>query len=260
MNKSRILTAIVLLPLLVSAILKAPLWFLAFLATAATLIAWHEFTGMAKFNTKVFILGGLALVGSFLAIYFYKVFAPGLWLGFFLILLYFLKHYKRPEDQKDFLFSLAGYAYVFLGFSHLYLVLTLPEGRFWFLVLIATIFGTDTGAYYTGRTLGKHKLSPVISPKKTWEGAIGGTLLGVILATGLNFVFGLASLAFILPLAFLASIVGQMGDLMESIIKRGFGVKDSGSLLPGHGGILDRVDALIFAAPLFYWLIIWYHG
>ncbi|OAG27140.1 phosphatidate cytidylyltransferase [Thermodesulfatator autotrophicus] len=260
MNKARVLTAIVLLPLLVLAILKAPLWFMALLALAAALVGWHEYTQMARLSSPVIVLGGLALAGSFLSIYFFQALAPGFWLGFFLISLYYLKNYRQREDQQSFLFSLAGYAYVFLGFSHLYLVLTLTQGRLWFLVLIATIFGTDTGAYYTGRTIGKHKLSPIISPKKTWEGAFGGTALGITLATGLGYAFGLASSGFIVPLAFLASVVGQMGDLIESIIKRGFGVKDSGSLLPGHGGILDRVDALIFAAPLFYWLIIWCHG
>jgi phosphatidate cytidylyltransferase len=121
------------------------------------------------------------------------------------------------------------------------------------LMLLCLIWGTDTGAYYTGKTFGKHKLAPSISPNKTWEGSVGGLALA----------FGVASLfkLFFLPeltwmdaavLAVLGGVWGQMGDLMESALKRHVGVKDSGAMLPGHGGMLDRFDSLIFTAPAYY--------
>ncbi|WP_456369832.1 phosphatidate cytidylyltransferase [Thermodesulfatator atlanticus] len=261
MDKARILTAAVLLPLLILAILKGPPFLLLALALLAALIAWHEYAGMAALPSQLLWPGCLGLIISFLIIWQKgPVLAPGIWLGFFLFMLLFLRRYQAPQHQQELIKALFGYIYVLLGFSHLFLVLTLPAGRSWFLCLIAVIFGTDTGAYYAGRILGKHKLSPFISPKKTWEGAFGGTFLGILLGLSLGLYFKLASVYFLIPIFLLVSVVGQIGDLFESIIKRGFGVKDSGRLLPGHGGILDRTDALIFAAPLFYWLMVWTHG
>lgn len=128
-----------------------------------------------------------------------------------------------------------------------------PDGVAWIFFLVFIIFLGDVGAFYAGTYLGRHKLHPAISPGKTVEGAIGGLAANVVVALAFKAVF-LPDLPNLLVLIFapLAGIVGQLGDLFESELKRTSQIKDSGSILPGHGGILDRIDALIFAAPLAY--------
>jgi phosphatidate cytidylyltransferase len=126
---------------------------------------------------------------------------------------------------------------------------------FFFLVLM----GADAGAYYAGRALGKRKLAPSISPGKTWEGAVGGVLAALAMATLAHFwFFRELPLKFMLPLAVVMTVVGIFGDLAESALKRGAGAKDTASILPGHGGILDRLDSLLFNAPLIYYFARFY--
>lgn len=128
-----------------------------------------------------------------------------------------------------------------------------PEAFFLMLLLFCLIWATDTGAYYTGSSIGRHKLAPSISPNKTWEGTIGG----LIVSFGVAALFKVTLLTDLTwmdagVLALLGGVWGQLGDLLESAFKRGAGVKDSASLLPGHGGILDRFDSLIATAPAYY--------
>jgi phosphatidate cytidylyltransferase len=121
---------------------------------------------------------------------------------------------------------------------------------FFFLV----IFGSDSAAYYGGRTFGRNKLAPTISPGKSWEGAIAGLLASLLLATASHFWFFLdLPLKFALPLAAAMNVVGVLGDLTESALKRSAGAKDTAQILPGHGGVLDRIDSLLFNAPLIYY-------
>ncbi len=121
---------------------------------------------------------------------------------------------------------------------------------FFFLV----VMGADTGAYYTGRVLGKHKLAPPVSPGKTWEGVAGGLVAGLGLAALAHvWFFRELPLKWALPLALVMTVVGILGDLTESALKRGAGAKDAAKLLPGHGGVLDRLDSLLFNAPLIYY-------
>ncbi|MCJ7749555.1 MAG: phosphatidate cytidylyltransferase [Armatimonadetes bacterium] len=127
-------------------------------------------------------------------------------------------------------------------------------GFCWLVVLMLAVWGMDTAAYAVGKTLGRHKLCPKISPGKTVEGAIGGLLAAVALTAGLGHWLGLP-LAHGLILGASIGVAGQAGDLFESLLKRRAGVKDSGSLLPGHGGVLDRFDSLLFAAPLAYFYL-----
>ena len=133
-------------------------------------------------------------------------------------------------------------------------------GQWWILFLFAVIWGNDIFAYYTGRSIGRHKLSRVVSPKKTIEGAIGGLVGGIVVAVVFRYALfsdrGVVELA---VLALLLGLVGQAGDLFESMIKRSAGVKDSGFIVPGHGGILDRIDSLLFCLPLLYCYIM-LHG
>lgn len=128
---------------------------------------------------------------------------------------------------------------------------------FFFLILM----GADTGAYYVGRTIGKHKLAPAISPGKTWEGVAGGLVAALGLATAAHFwFFQELPLKWALPLAGVMTAVGIFGDLTESALKRGAGAKDAAKILPGHGGALDRLDSLLFNAPLIYYFAHFYFG
>lgn len=121
-------------------------------------------------------------------------------------------------------------------------------------------FGSDTGAYSIGKNFGKHKINPKISPGKTWEGAVGGILFSAAFGALAVFLFFSDALPykFAIPLAIMMSFVGFFGDLAESAIKRGAGVKDTASVLPGHGGLLDRLDSLLFNAPILYYFARFY--
>lgn len=128
---------------------------------------------------------------------------------------------------------------------------------FFFLVLM----GSDTGAYYVGSAIGKHKLAPKISPGKTWEGVVGGVLAALALAAVAHFwFFRELPLKWALPLAAVMATLGILGDLTESALKRGAGAKDAAKILPGHGGVLDRLDSLLFNAPLIYYFAHFYFG
>jgi phosphatidate cytidylyltransferase len=149
-----------------------------------------------------------------------------------------------------------GPLYIGLCLGHLLLTRALPEGEFLIFGLFLITWTADTGAYYVGTSLGRHKLAPIISPNKTIEGLAGG-LVAAILAASLAQVWFLPSLTNTdcVAVGCLLTIAGLLGDLAESAIKRGAGVKDSGSIIPGHGGILDRLDSLLFTAPAFYYYV-----
>ena len=145
------------------------------------------------------------------------------------------------------------FLYVCLPFGLLLVMDRYPRGNLWILFLLTVIFISDTGAFYFGRFFGKRKLYPSVSPNKTWAGAFGGLLAGVISGLLFSYLFRLGG--FPLQAGLLAgvlSVCGQVGDLVESMLKRNAGVKDSGRILPGHGGLLDRVDGMLFAVPLLY--------
>lgn len=150
-------------------------------------------------------------------------------------------------------FSLFGALYVGIGFY--YLIETRLAGIEYVVYALLVIWSTDTGAYFTGRKVGKRKLWPDISPNKTIEGSVGGILSAVIFACLFHFFFPIASsYSYLIVVTIIASIIGQLGDLAASAIKRHYDVKDSGKLLPGHGGILDRFDSLLFVLPLLHFL------
>jgi phosphatidate cytidylyltransferase len=143
--------------------------------------------------------------------------------------------------------------YVGLLMSTFVLLRDEEDGRDWFLLAVASTFAVDTGAYAVGRLVGRHLLAPRISPKKTWEGAVGGYAAGVGAFLGLNALLDThASLLTMLPFALAMPVFAQVGDLFESWMKRRMGVKDASGLLPGHGGFLDRLDSLVFVVPALY--------
>lgn len=152
----------------------------------------------------------------------------------------------------------AGVLYLGVLGAHLLLLRDLDDGQRWLLFMLAVTFATDTGAYAIGRLTGRHRLAPAISPGKTWEGAAGGLAAGAAAAVIAPLLLdvgtdapGPALLALALPVA------AMLGDLLESGLKRRMGVKDISNLLPGHGGLLDRLDSLLLVGPCLYWILRW---
>lgn len=137
--------------------------------------------------------------------------------------------------------------------------LRISPGAAWIYFALAVIWLQDAGAYFVGRAFGKHKMAPIISPKKTWEGAAGGIVTAVlsamlaVLLLGLPVSYPVAAL-----IGLVGGVVAMVGDLVESLIKRRIGIKDMGTIMPGHGGILDRADSMLFAAPVLYYLIVYF--
>ncbi|MEG0829808.1 MAG: phosphatidate cytidylyltransferase [Anaerovoracaceae bacterium] len=170
-----------------------------------------------------------------------------------LSLLYLFKIEKR--NLEDALATITGIFYVVFFSFHVTLVEQTEYGILVWLVVI-TAFGTDIMAYFTGVLIGKHKLCPKISPKKTIEGSIGGILGSVILSGVFGYFFANQILIHCLIIGILGGIVSQFGDLTASIFKRKMGIKDYGNLIPGHGGILDRFDSVLFTGPIVYYYIV----
>ncbi len=147
-----------------------------------------------------------------------------------------------------------GPAVLGLLLSHVVLLMASERGRTWILLLLVIVWLGDTGAYVFGKWLGRHPLYAAVSPKKTVEGSLGGLACSVAGGVVANMFFlQVLSLPHCLILSFCLGVLGQLGDLFESLVKRSVGEKDSGRLLPGHGGLLDRIDSLLFAAPFLYY-------
>lgn len=160
---------------------------------------------------------------------------------------------EMPIGQVALLYL--GMVYVGVGFAAIAETRNTADGHglFWTFLMLAAIWSSDAGAYFTGRRFGKHKLWPAISPNKTVEGALGGVLLAVIVAVIFAFASGgLLTIGRAVLLGISAAVVGQFGDLIQSAYKRAYGIKDSGKLLPGHGGILDRCDSWIVVFPFIH--------
>lgn len=183
--------------------------------------------------------------------------ADGLFVSFFLLSLYIIYRYTHLENSYELLARMMfGAVYVGLLISYLVFIRELEDGGRWLVVLSAVTAGSDTGAYLFGSAFGSRKLCPSISPKKTVEGALGGLLCGVAAAVIMAMVlFDDLNLLLVAVMATVLTGVGILGDLTESIIKRGTGTKDSGRILAGHGGALDRIDSLLMSAPVFYYML-----
>lgn len=178
-------------------------------------------------------------------------------ISFFVLTGYFLYRYAKFKDSYAF-FSRLIFGVVYVGFlcSHLLLLRYLENGAAWLIIASAITASSDSGAYFVGTAIGKNKLCPNISPKKTVEGAVGGLLFAILAA------FASAYLLlpdvnswFLMCVTVVLTIAAILGDLTESIIKRGTGTKDSGTWLRGHGGLLDRIDSLLFAVPVLYMIL-----
>lgn len=161
---------------------------------------------------------------------------------------------RRTFVAYDMGLTLVGLVYCGLSLCSLWVLRLAPDGSTWVSFLLLVTWGCDVFAYLVGRYLGRHPLAPAISPRKSWEGLVGGCLGS--LAVSAAFALSLDKpILPILGMAFLLALWGQLGDLAESLMKRQVGLKDSGSLMPGHGGVMDRLDSLLFNAPLFLLLV-----
>ncbi len=201
--------------------------------------------GVLLFATMVYL--GMAFAGPVLM---------GLVLAAFLLVMGTTPELDGAADRVGRL--MLGVLYVGGLFAFISLIRRLDQGVGWIFLLLAASWLGDTGAYFAGRALGKRKLAPRLSPKKTWEGAIGGFFTSMAGAVLFGWLFGLDTSWLVLAaLGGLLDIFGVLGDLAESMLKRAFGVKDSGGILPGHGGILDRVDSVLFAGPVLYLVVSW---
>jgi len=183
-----------------------------------------------------------------------------------IVILFFAQITTPPVTHKSLTNTLFGMVYLPWFGGHLIMIHGIENiGPGLVTLLIFIVSGTDVGAYFTGKTLGKHKLAPVVSPNKTWEGALGGVGLAVVsmaVAYALKQRYGWSglpewTLAKYASIGLVLSMVSQVGDLVESSLKRDAGIKDSGSILPGHGGILDRCDGFLFAIPGMFYLLQW---
>ncbi len=175
----------------------------------------------------------------------------------FLMAIYVFSFPKYKAEQV--LYAFFGLFYVGLLFSYLYQVRLLPNGEYLVWLIFIGAWGSDTCAYCAGILFGKHKAAPVLSPKKTWEGCVGGVigaaLLAVLYGLAMNLIFHQdISIALYALIGSCASIISQIGDLAASALKRNNEIKDYGKLIPGHGGVLDRFDSILFVAPIVYYL------
>jgi phosphatidate cytidylyltransferase len=255
----RWLTAGIAIPILIYLIGFGPRWLFYLLLFLVSSLCLHEFFRLtspklprppraAAFLFCFFFLAVLSR-GSILLAFALLCFTTMSCLTFYL--------FSDPELRKKVIEDTAtvalGFLYIGLPLSLLVLVDRAPRGNLWIFFLLAIIFLGDTAALYCGRLLGKHKLYLTVSPGKTWEGAVGGFVTSVLAGVFFSQIFDLhPSVSTIAVVSGVIAIAGQVGDLVESMIKRNYGVKDSGKILPGHGGVLDRVDALLFAIPVFY--------
>ena len=233
---------------------------------ACGVVAHNEFLRMSmqkeqtRYILPVLAVGLLPFLGVFLAGLAGLI--SSLFLAFFVLILLTVIIFPALENSMNFIcYQWFGIFYIGFCGAHLILLRALPDGIYWLMVLTAVTVCSDTAAYYVGRMLGKTKLYPALSPGKTRAGAIGGILGGTaggVVTSALLFQNG--NLVLVGLLCLTLSIIGIIGDLIESLIKRISGVKDSGQLLPGHGGFLDRCDSIILTAPVLYYALYWGQG
>ena len=253
----RVASVLVLLPLFVWMVVDGPLWLFGVVTVVAGALGQWEFTGMFE-RAGVRTVRLLGLAGGTLVTASFAL--PVVAVAFTVVLLTLLAvGLLRPPSGRPawepVAVTLLGIVYVNWLLGHTFWLRDLEAGREWILLLVSVTWLGETAAYLVGSTLGRHKLAPVISPRKTVEGALAQLVASVLAALGARAVFFPAlSVESAIVVGLLLGVVGQAGDLVESAIKRSVGTKDAGQLIPGHGGILDRVDSLLMNTPvLFYY-------
>jgi len=270
MLAQRILTAIVGIVVTIF-IVQYGQWVFAVAVLLLTLIAWHEFYNMMVRReieiayyvglANIFFIWGTAWLGNA------KETVAVILLAAFMSLAKTVISHAR-FNLRDAVYTLAGIIYIGLAFAHLILLrftdnsLTIttalggsqPAGAAYLWLAFIGTWASDTFAFFVGSKFGKHKLAPAVSPGKTWEGLVGGVIGSIVAIMALGFLWRLSPLHSAL-IGLIIGLVGPLGDLVESAMKRFAGVKDSGRLLPGHGGVLDRFDSILFTVPAVYYYI-----
>jgi len=248
---TRILTSAAGIPILIYLIEFAPASLFSGFVIVAMLIALHEYFGMTEGNVPL----PLRLTGFLLAVV-AALFSS--YLGLAPVVILCVALFVRTNPKQAFFgsaFTIFGVLYIGMLIGYLILIRRVDDGPDLLMMLFVIIWANDIFAYFFGRAIGKHKLAPLVSPNKTVEGAIAGFVFGILAAVlfchffveQLTIVQGAIAGAVI-------GVLGQIGDLCESVLKRAANIKDSGMILPGHGGVLDRIDSLLFGAPAMYYL------
>jgi phosphatidate cytidylyltransferase len=257
---SRILVAAVLLPLVIGLVYLGD-WWLFGIALAGGLIALHELYTLARELRPLVLAGYLGFVLTLLGLQLGGLawLLGGIATTLVFSFLFFGLSDVRPSATASFGVTLLGVFWVGAGLGFLLLVREIPEFGFWAVIAVMfTVFAADTAAFFVGRAIGRHKMAPAISPGKSWEGFVAG----VPAAMGASFLIlyqdrdEFLTIPQSLVLGATVAFASVLGDLFESAVKRDLGVKDSGRLLGGHGGMLDRLDSLLWAGPAAYYVIL----
>jgi len=255
---SRVLVTVVGVPVVLYLVYLGD-WWLFGLAAFAALVALHEFYAMAR-SLRPLVLAGYA--GALATLLGAELGGPEWMLGgFMLTLLLAFLLYGIAETRQTATVTMSstvlGVAWIALGLGHLLLLRDFPEhGRLAVFTVLLVVFADDTAAYLIGRLLGRHKLAPSLSPGKTWEGFVAGTLAAIAVAFFALYEQDFLSIPESIALGAAVALAGAAGDLFESALKRDLQVKDSGQLLGGHGGMLDRIDSLLFASVAAFYVVI----
>jgi len=265
MTKTRVIAALIMAPVAICAILLLPTQWLAAAAALVFLTGlweWLKLTGVDGLPRTVLLVLNLLLM--VLIVWASPADNPVLFqlatligVGFWLLALLWLRYYgfgAHEESAARMLKLAAGTLAIVPAWAALVLVHHgEPNGHRWLLTALAIVWAADSGAYFAGRAFGRRKLAPRISPNKTVEGLLGGLAAGLVVALGFGWLAGVAAadIGWLLLVAALAVLASVLGDLFESLLKRHAGAKDSGSVIPGHGGVLDRIDGVLAALPVF---------
>jgi phosphatidate cytidylyltransferase len=267
--RRRLITALGLAAIGMPAILIGGIFYYLLMGTFLIGAAWeyvHLFRAV-KFNPHMQItLGGVALV-TITRMFFPALAQPVFAASILLAMAYHLYAYERGRDQSalDFAITLGGITYIGWIGSYLFELRNLPDGGWWFMLVMFCVWSGDSGAYSIGRAYGKHKMAPRLSPKKSWEGYAASIFTGMITGGFYVYVFktfgSLSSDITIWQGAIMGLLLGALpplGDLGESMIKRQSGIKDSSDIIPGHGGFFDRIDSWLWGAVIGYYFLVWF--
>ena len=255
----RLLVALVGVPLLVAAIWFCGPWYTVLVYAAALIATWefNRLASAAEGDPFTPLLYGSVLL-LLLDAYTGRAYLPAILTGILLLaLVWSVVSFQQRGVAVGWLWTLGGSLYIGWLLSHYLVLRDLDQGRGWVLFAVFATFVNDTASYAVGRMFGKHHMVPNLSPGKTWEGAAGGLVATVLSAPLLALALGLSGAWTLWPLGLAVSAAAQVGDLAESMLKRAARVKDASALVPGHGGVLDRLDSLVLVGPLIYYYVVW---